>query len=105
MTQGGGSGHTVTARPSTTTYDADGNSVTVTDALQNATSTAYDADDQPVLVTDADQNATLTCYDGDGHLVQTIPPVGVGAAAVSRPLPAPLPTRPGTAAAWRRTPQ
>jgi RHS repeat-associated protein len=80
---GGGTGHTVTPRTTTTAYDADGNATTQTDALGNVTTNAYNADDEADLATDADGNATLTCYDGDGHPAQTVPPVGVAAGSLA----------------------
>jgi RHS repeat-associated protein len=79
VSSGSGAGDTVTPRANTSAYDADGNEVTDTDALGNATTTAYNADDEPTLVTDADGNAILTCYDGDGHATQTVPAAGVAA--------------------------
>ena len=79
VSQGDGSGHTVTPRVTHYGYDADGNQTTVNDARGYTTTTAYNADDESSLVTDPDGNATLTCYDGDGNTVQTVPPVGVAA--------------------------
>jgi YD repeat-containing protein len=83
VTQGGGSGHTVTPRTTTTAYDADGNPITATDARGNITTTVYNADDQPTLVTDPDGNSTLTCYDANGNKVQTVPPAGVAASSLT----------------------
>ena len=77
--QGDGDGATVTARTTSYGYDGDGNQTTVTDPRGYETTTAYNADDEPTLVTDPDSDATLTCYDGDGHVVETVPPVGVAA--------------------------
>ncbi len=45
--------------------------------------TSYDADNEPVISTDASGNSSLTCYDGDGHVVETVPPVGVAANALT----------------------
>ncbi len=79
VTEGGGSGATVTPRTTTYGYDGDGNQTAVTDARNYTTNTAYNADDESALVTDPDGNQTLTCYDGDGNVTQTVPPVGVAA--------------------------
>ena len=84
VTVGGGTGHTVTPRTNSSGYDADGNVVTSTDALGNATTTAYDADDKPILTTDPTGDATLTCYDGDGDPAQSVPPAGVGRGRADR---------------------
>jgi RHS repeat-associated protein len=77
VAQGAGTGHTVTARTTTTAYDGNDNAKTVTDTLGNATNTTYNASDQPTMVTDPAGNATLICYDGDGNKAQTVPPAGV----------------------------
>ncbi len=82
VTSGGATGHTVTARVTSYTYDPDGNRTEVTTGSDSVTTT-YDADDEPVVVTDADGNATLTCYDGDGDVTETVPPVGVAAESLS----------------------
>ena len=79
MTMAGASGHTVTPRVTSYSYDADGNRTEVTIGSTSTTTTTYDADDEPVLVTDPDGHATLTCYDGDANIVETVPPVGVAA--------------------------
>ncbi len=79
VSDGDGSGHTVTPRTTSYGFDADGNPTTVDDARGYTTTTAYNADDEATLVTDPDDNATLTCYDGGGNTVQTIPPAGVAA--------------------------
>ncbi|HET9896764.1 MAG TPA: RHS repeat-associated core domain-containing protein [Streptosporangiaceae bacterium] len=79
VTQGGGTGHSVTPRVTSYGYDADGNQTTVEDARSFTTTTTYSADDKAVLVTDPTSNAALTCYDGDGNTVQTVPPTGVAA--------------------------
>ena len=79
VTQGGGTGHTVTARVTSYGYDADGNQTTEQDARGYTTTTTFNADDKATLVTDPDGNATLTCYDGDGNTAQTVPPAGVAA--------------------------
>ena len=89
VSEGDGSGATVTARVTSYTYDADGNSVTDKDPGGNTTTTAYNADDQSTLITDADGDATLTCYDGDGNTAQTVPPAGVAANSLT---PASCPT-------------
>jgi len=79
VSDGGGSGHTVTPRTTTYGYDANGNQTTVQDARGYTSTIGYNADDRAVLVTDADGNTTLTCYDGDGNLAQSVPPAGVAA--------------------------
>jgi RHS repeat-associated protein len=79
VTQAGGSGATVTPRPTTYGYDADGNQTSAEDARGYTTTTDYNADDKPSLVTDPDSDSTLTCYDGDGNTTQTVPAVGVAA--------------------------
>jgi RHS repeat-associated protein len=79
VTQGGGTGHTVTPRVTTYGYDGDGNQTSVQDARTYTTTTAYNADDKATLVTNPDSNSTLTCYDGDGNTAQTVPAVGVAA--------------------------
>ncbi len=79
VSQGDGSGHTVTARVTHFGYDADGNQTTDESARGFTTTTTYNADDNATVVTDPDGNATLTCYDGDGNVAQTVPPVGVAA--------------------------
>jgi RHS repeat-associated protein len=89
VTQGGGSGATVTPRTTNYGYDGDGNETTVQDARGYTTTTAYNADDQATLATDADGNAHLTCYDGDGNAAQSVPPVGVAANSLT---PASCPT-------------
>ncbi len=89
VTQGGGAGHTVTARVTSYGYDADGNPTTVTGARGFTTTTTPNADDKTALVTDPDGNATLTCYDGDGNVVQTVPPAGVASHSLT---PASCPT-------------
>jgi RHS repeat-associated protein len=79
VSQGVGSGHSVTPRTTTYGYDGDGNQTTVQDARTYTTTTAYNADDKPSLVTNPDNNSTLTCYDGDGNTAQTVPAVDVAA--------------------------
>jgi trimeric autotransporter adhesin len=82
-TQAGGTGATVTPRATTNGYDANGNQTTVQDARGYSTTTAYNADDKQTLVTDPVGNAALTCYDGDGHTTETVPPVGVAAGSLT----------------------
>jgi RHS repeat-associated protein len=77
VTQGGGSGHTVTPRTTSYGYDADGNETSEQSALGGMTTTAYNADDEAVLTTDPLGNTALTCYDGNGNVTQTVPPEGV----------------------------
>jgi YD repeat-containing protein len=79
VTQGGGTGATVTPRTTNDGYDGDGNQTTVQDARGYTTTTTFNADDQSTLVTDPDSNATLTCYDGAGNVTQTVPAAGVAA--------------------------
>ena len=79
VSQGDGTGHTVTPRTTNSGYDPNGNKTTVQDARGYTTTTTYNADDQATLVQDPDGNQTLTCYDGDGNLAQTVPPAGVAA--------------------------
>jgi YD repeat-containing protein len=83
VTQGGGTGHSVTPRVTSYGYDTDGNRTTVQDARGFTTTTTYNPDDQATLVSDPSSNQTLTCYDGDGAVVQTVPPTGVAANALS----------------------
>ncbi len=83
VTQGGGTGHSVTPRVTSYGYDADANQTTVEDARSFTTNTAYNADDQATLVTDPNNNQMLTCYDGDGNVVQIVPPTGVAANTLS----------------------
>jgi RHS repeat-associated protein len=83
VTQAGGPGATVTPRTISYGYDANGNSTTVTDPRNHATTTAYDADDEKVMVTDPDGNAALTCYDNAGRIAQTVPPAGVASAGLT----------------------
>ncbi len=89
VTQGGGTGHTVTPRITSYGYDADGNQTTVEDARSFTTTTTYNAEDRATLVTDPSGNQALTCYDGDGNTVQTVPPTGVAANSLT---PASCPT-------------
>src|SRR5258708_33586634 len=79
VSQGDGTGHSVTPRVTNYGYDGDGNQTTVQDARGFTTTTTYNADDQPTVVKDPDGNQTLTCYDGGGHVTKTVPPVGVAA--------------------------
>jgi RHS repeat-associated protein len=79
VTMAGTSGHTVTPRVTSYSYDADGNRTEVTIGSTSTTTTTYDADDEPTLVSDPDGHATLTCYDGDANIVETVRPVGVAA--------------------------
>lgn len=83
VSQGDGSGATVTARATTYGYDADGNQTTVTGARGYTTTTTYNADDQATVVGNPYSNHTLTCYDGDGNTVQTVPAVGYAADSLS----------------------
>ena len=46
-------------------------------------STTYDADNETVVDTDAAGNSSLTCHDGNGRIVETVPPVGVAANALA----------------------
>jgi trimeric autotransporter adhesin len=83
VSQGAGTGHTVTTRVTSYGYDADGNPTTVQGARGYTTTTTYNADARATLAADPDGNATLTCYDGDGRVAQTIPPVGVAASSLT----------------------
>ena len=73
VSQGAGTGHTVTARATGYGYDADSDQTTVQEARGYITTTTYNADDQATLATDPDGNAALTCDDGDGQVAQTVP--------------------------------
>ncbi len=77
VSQGDGTGHTVTPRVTQYGYDGDNNRTSVEDARGFTTMTGFNADDEATLVTDPDSNATLTCYDPAGDIVQTVPPAGV----------------------------
>jgi RHS repeat-associated protein len=79
VSQGDGTGHTVSPRVTNYGYDGNGNQTTVQDARSYTTTTTYNADDKPSLVTNPDNNSTLACYDGDGNTAQTVPAVGVAA--------------------------
>ena len=79
VSQGDGSGHSVTPRVISYGYDGDGNQTSVQDARGYTTTTTFNADDKATLVTDPDSNARLTCYDSDGNEAQTVPAVGVAA--------------------------
>ena len=79
VTQGNGTGFTDTPRTTTYGYDSNGNRTTVKDARGFTTTTTYTADNRPTVVTDPDGNATLTCYDSNGFVAQTVPPAGVAA--------------------------
>jgi RHS repeat-associated protein len=83
VTQGGGTGHTVTPRSTTNGYDPDGNPTTVTDARGHTTTTNFDADGRAVLTTNPDGDATLSCYTSAGQLAETVPPAGVAAGSLS----------------------
>lgn len=83
VSQGDGSGHSVTPRVTSYGYDGDGNQTTEQDARGHTTTTTFNAGDKPTLVTDPDGNATLTCYDGDGNVTQTVPAVGVAAGSLT----------------------
>jgi RHS repeat-associated protein len=79
VSQGDGTGHSVTPRVTNYGHDGDGNQTTVQDARGFTTTTTYNADDQSTLVADPDGNKTLTCYDGAGNTTQTVPATGVAA--------------------------
>lgn len=79
VTEGGGTGHTVTPRTTNYGYDGNGNQATVQDPRGYTTTTTYNADNQATLIQNPDNNLTLTCYDGVGNVTQTVPPVGVAA--------------------------
>jgi RHS repeat-associated protein len=83
VTQAGGTGATVTPRTTTYGYDADGNQTSAEDARDFTTTTAYNADDQNTLDTSPQGNATLTCYDDEGNVAQTVPPRGVVASGLT----------------------
>jgi RHS repeat-associated protein len=83
VTQGGGSGATVTPRVTSYGYDANRNQTSTEDARGYTTTTTFNADDQATVVTDPDGNQTLTCYDGDGNSVQTVPATGVAAGSLT----------------------
>jgi RHS repeat-associated protein len=83
VTEGGGSGATVTPRITHYGYDADGNETTEQDPRGYTATTTYNADDEPTLVTDPKGNQSLTCYDGDGNITQTVPPRGVAASGLT----------------------
>lgn len=83
VTLAGGTGATVTPRPTNYGYDANGNLTTVQDARGFTTTNAYNAADEKTLVTDPLGNATLSCYDGAGNLTQTVPPAGVAASSLT----------------------
>ena len=83
VTQGGGTGATVTPRTTSYGYDANGNNTNVTDPQGYTTTVAFNPDDQRTLVTNPDGNSVLTCYDGSGNVTQTVPPVGVAANGLS----------------------
>lgn len=83
VSQGGGSGHSVTPRVTSYGYDGNGNQTTAQDARGHTTTTTFNADDQATLVADPDGHATLTCYDGDGSVTQTVPPTGVAGSSLS----------------------
>ncbi len=86
----GGAGQTTTS-----TYDSNGNALTVTDPLQHAThrafdalnrviavtnaaggvsTTSYDAHDRPVSMTDPNGGVTTYVYDGFGEMIQRVSP-------------------------------
>jgi YD repeat-containing protein len=60
------------ARTTSATYDAFGDTLTRTDAASATTTTVYNALGQPVEATDALGNSTWSYYDADGRLLYTI---------------------------------
>ena len=89
VTQAGGSGATVTPRTTNYGYDADGNETTAQDPRGYPTTITYNADDHPTLTTNPDGDAILECYDGSGQPTQIVPAVGVAANSLT---PASCPT-------------
>ncbi|MEU6176090.1 DUF6531 domain-containing protein [Streptantibioticus parmotrematis] len=74
--RGNASGATPAAYTTAFGYDAAGNRTTLTDPLGHTTTTAFDADDNTISVTDADQHTTSYAYDAVGRLSTVTAPDG-----------------------------